>query len=83
MKNLEIRDSFLLKKKYLSLKEAAKISGYAPDYLGSLIRNKKLAGKKIYSGLTWLTTEESIRKYQNIIRSKKLKIKIIKNLGII
>jgi hypothetical protein len=70
-------------KKYISLKEAAKISGYAPDYIGSLIRNKKLAGKKVYAGVAWLTTEEAIKKYQRKIGGQKLKIKIKKSFGVI
>jgi hypothetical protein len=70
-------------KKYISLKEAAKISGYAPDYIGSLIRNKKLAGKKVYSGVAWLTTEEAMKKYQRKISGQKLKIKIKKSFGVI
>jgi len=56
-KNLEIRDSFLLKKKYLSLKEAAEISSYTSDYIGYLIRKGKIKGKEIYTGTSWLTTE--------------------------
>lgn len=47
--------------KYISLKKAAKIAGYAPDYLGYLIRKKQLGGRKI--GRNWFTTEESLRAY--------------------
>lgn len=47
--------------KYISLKKAAKITGYAPDYLGYLIRKKQLGGRKI--GRNWFTTEESLRAY--------------------
>ena len=63
-KNLEVRDSSLLNKKYLSLKEAAKISGYSPDYIGWLIRAGKIAGRKIYAGISWQTTEEAIENYR-------------------
>jgi hypothetical protein len=73
MKNLEIRDSFLLKKKSLSLKEAAVISGYTPDYIGSLIRKGKLTGKKVYSGVSWMVNEKDIKKYQEKIEAQKLK----------
>jgi hypothetical protein len=73
MKNLEIRDSFLLKKKSLSLKEAAVISGYTPDYIGSLIRKGELVGKKVYSGVSWMVNEEDIKKYQEKIEAQKLK----------
>ena len=49
--------------KYISLKEAAKISGYAPDYIGQLIRKGKLPGKQVYCTVAWMTTEESIKRY--------------------
>ncbi len=51
------------KEKYLTLKEAADISGYAPDYVGQLIRKGKIAGKQIYCNVAWVTTEEAIKKY--------------------
>ena len=47
--------------KLISLKKAAKISGYSPDYLGSLIREGKIGGKRI--GRDWFTTEEALRVY--------------------
>ena len=50
-------------KKYISLKEAAKISGYSSDYVGQLIRAGKLEGKQVFSNVAWMTTEEAIRKY--------------------
>ena len=49
--------------KSMSLKEASKISGYAPDYIGQLIRNGKLSGKQIYSGVAWVTTERAVLEY--------------------
>ncbi|OHA04622.1 MAG: hypothetical protein A2934_01705 [Candidatus Sungbacteria bacterium RIFCSPLOWO2_01_FULL_47_10] len=49
--------------KFITLKEAAKISGYAPDYIGQLIRKGKLPGKQIYSSVAWVTTEEALREY--------------------
>ncbi len=48
---------------YITLKEAAKISGYAPDYIGQLIRKGKLPGKQIYNAVAWMTSEEAVRKY--------------------
>lgn len=47
--------------KYISLIEASGISKYSPDYLGYLIRKRKLGGKKI--GRDWFTTEESLNAY--------------------
>jgi uncharacterized membrane protein len=48
---------------YITLKEAAKISGYSPDYLGQLIRKGKLAGKQIYLNVAWVTTEKALEEY--------------------
>ena len=49
--------------KYISLKEASLISGYAPDYVGQLIRSGKLSGKQVYSNVAWVTTEVALRDY--------------------
>lgn len=49
--------------KYISLKEASSISGYAPDYIGQLIRSGKLSGKQVYSNVAWVTTESALREY--------------------
>jgi hypothetical protein len=51
------------KEKLISLKEAAEISGYAPDYIGQLIRKGKIPGKQVYHNVAWMTTEEAIREY--------------------
>lgn len=48
---------------YITLKEAAKMSGYSPDYLGQLIRKGKLAGKQIYLNVAWVTTEKALKDY--------------------
>ena len=50
-------------KKYISLKEAARISGYSADYVGQLIRNGKLEGKQVFLNVAWMTTEEAIQSY--------------------
>ena len=50
-------------KEYISLKEAAKISGYSSDYVGQLIRSGKLEGKQVFSNVAWMTTEKAIRNY--------------------
>lgn len=47
--------------KMLTLREAAKISGYHQDYLGSLIRKGELKGKKV--GRSYFTTEEALNEY--------------------
>ena len=52
-----------LKEKYITLKEAAKISGYAPDYIGQLIRKGRLPGKQMYCTVAWMTTEEALKDY--------------------
>lgn len=51
--------------KYISLKEAAKISGYSSDYIGQLIRQGKLPGKQVFSNVAWMTTREAIEQYKN------------------
>ena len=48
---------------YISLKEAAKISGYSSDYLGQLIRGGKLSGKQVFSNVAWVTTEDAVYDY--------------------
>ncbi len=52
------------KTKYISLKEAAKISGYSADHIGYLIREGKIPGKQIYYNIAWMTTEEAILQYK-------------------
>lgn len=49
--------------KLISLKEAAEISGYAPDYIGQLIRKGKIPGKQVYCNVQWMTTREAILEY--------------------
>lgn len=56
-------------KKWITLKEASKVSGYAPDYIGELIRKGKIEGKQIYFNVAWVTTEEAILEYKE--RQKK------------
>ena len=58
MENINTKGS-----KYITLKEASKITGYSPDYLGQLIRKGKLAGKQVYLNVAWMTTEEAIFEY--------------------
>lgn len=51
------------KKGFITLREAAEISGYAPDYIGQLIRGGKIEGEQVYSSVAWVTTEESVKNY--------------------
>lgn len=51
------------KEKRITLKEAAEMSGYTPDYLGQLIRKGKLPGEQIYANVAWVTTESAVRDY--------------------
>ena len=48
---------------YITLKEASERFGYAPDYIGQLIRKGKLEGKQVYANVAWMTTEEAMEEY--------------------
>lgn len=52
-------------KNLISLKEAAKISGYSADYVGQLIRSGKIPGKQVYCNIAWMTTAEAVLDYKN------------------
>ena len=58
-----------LDREYLTLKEASKLTGYASDYIGWLIRRGKIKGKKIYN-TSWITNEDTI-KYYRVIKNRK------------
>ena len=49
---------------YIPLRQAAKISGYDPDYVGWLIREGKIPGKKFYLKTSWELSESTVRKYK-------------------
>lgn len=70
-----------LDKNLISLKEAAKISGYSSDYVGQLIRQGKIPGKQVYLNIAWMTTADAVLAYKNGEKlgpkeKKKLKYKI-------
>ena len=48
---------------FITLKEASERFGYAPDYIGQLIRKGKVEGKQVYANLAWMTTAEAIEDY--------------------
>ncbi|MFT5036568.1 MAG: hypothetical protein ACI9VM_000130 [Candidatus Azotimanducaceae bacterium] len=48
---------------YITLREAAEISNYAPDYIGQLIRGGKIKGEQVYNNVAWVTTEDEIQAY--------------------
>jgi len=50
-------------KGYITLKEAAQISNYSPDYIGQLIRGGKIRGEQVYNNVAWVTTEDEVRAY--------------------
>lgn len=52
-------------KKFITLKEAAKISGYSADYVGQLIRGGKIDGKQVYTNITWMTTADAVLSYKH------------------
>ncbi len=55
----------LRKEDLISLREAAKLSGYTPDYIGQLIRSGKLPGQQVFSSVAWMTTEEAVMAYMD------------------
>lgn len=57
--------------KFISLKEASELSGYAPDYIGQLIRQGKIAGHQRYYNIAWVTTEKAIHDYVEEINRQK------------
>lgn len=48
-------------KRYISTKRAAREHGYHSDYMGQLIRGKKVAGQKV--GRAWYIEEDSLNAY--------------------
>ncbi len=55
----------MTEKNLISLKEAAKESGYSADYIGQLIRAGKIPGKQVYTNVSWMTTIDAILDYKN------------------
>lgn len=52
-----------VEKGYITLKEAAQLTGYTPDYVGQLVRGGKIKGEQVYSGVAWVTTEDEVLSY--------------------
>ena len=48
---------------FITLKEAAEIANYTPDYVGQLIRAGKIKGEQVYSSVAWVTTEDEVKAY--------------------
>jgi len=55
----------MTEKNLISLKEAAKESGYSADYIGQLIRAGKIPGKQVYANVSWMTTADAVLDYKN------------------
>jgi hypothetical protein len=47
----------------ITLKEAARITNYAPYYVGQFIRGRKTKGGQVYNNVAWVTTEDKIAVY--------------------
>ena len=58
-------------KKFITLKEAAEISGYSADYVGQLIRGGKIDGKQVYTNITWMTTADAVLEYKHKGKNNK------------
>jgi hypothetical protein len=59
------------KEQFITLKEAAELSGYSPDYLGQLIRNGKLEGEQVYMNVAWMTTKDAVEQYLSQVGKKR------------
>jgi len=57
---------------YITLKEAAELSGYSADYIGQLIRKGKLPGTQVYSNVAWMTTHDAISGYLDQKQKKNI-----------
>jgi len=62
-----------MENKLLTLKEAAQISGYAPDYIGQLVRKGKLPGKQVYTDFAWMIGEQDLKNYMAGVRRQQEK----------
>jgi len=58
-------------KDYISLKEAAKISGYHSDYIGYLIRKKKIKSRKVFGSSAWFVNIKELLAYKNKQQEKR------------
>ena len=58
------------RKKLISLKEAAKITGYSSDYIGHLIRSGKIMGEQVYVNVAWMTSADEVLAYKNKVRQE-------------
>lgn len=54
----------------ISLKDAAKVTGYSADYIGQLIRAGKIPGKQVYCNVAWMTTAEDVLSYKEQSENK-------------
>lgn len=54
-----------VEKGYITLKEAAKIANYSPDYVGQLIRGGKIRGEQVYASTAWVTTTDEVLAYMD------------------
>ncbi|MFH0892641.1 MAG: hypothetical protein V1867_07780 [Candidatus Falkowbacteria bacterium] len=71
-------------KNLISLKEAAKISGYSADYIGQLIRAGKIPGRQVYSNIAWMTMAQAVMEYKGKGKSENSRESLgdkIKNSG--
>ncbi len=55
-----------LSEEFITASQAAKLTGYNPDYFSSLIRDGKVRGKKM--GKSWITTRKEVERFLKNIK---------------
>jgi len=62
-KKKEIKKTPLIRKE-ISLKTAAAISDYTPNYIAQLIRNGEIAARKVRTQVSWLISKDGLARYR-------------------
>ena len=73
---------YFLGKKFISLKRASHISGYAKDYIGQLCRGGKIKAERV--GRDWFVEVDSLITHKKLMsRKAEVKLESFKEIGTI